>query len=244
MKTLFFDCRSGVCSDMILSGLLDMGLDLDCPAKTELRELVTAELNADAIARMEGHHHHDHEEGHHHTSYKQILAIIDKAPLTEGAKAMAGNIYRVIAQGEAKVHGTDLDHVHFHEVGRIDAIMNILLIAAGIDTIGADDIVCSDIHDGCGTIMCSHGEIPVPVPAVMAIRESEEAKKLHYSFVEDKIEDEMVTPSGLGILVGIGARFGYFPEDDAVLARGMGRGAKDLGLPGMEITLLEDGEFE
>ena len=62
--------------------------------------------------------------------------------------------------------------------------------------------------------------------------------------MQDKIEDEMVTPSGLGILVGIGARFGYFPEDDPVLARGMGRGAKDLGLPGMEITLLEDGEFE
>ena len=119
MKTLFFDCRSGVCSDMILSGLLDMGLDLDCPAKTELRELVTAELNAGAIAHMEGHEHHDHEccgheAGHHHTGYKQILSIIEKAPLTDGAKAMAKNIYRVIAEAEAKVHGTDLEHVHFH----------------------------------------------------------------------------------------------------------------------------------
>ena len=237
MKTLFIDCRSGVCTDMILSGLLDMGLNIDCAETTAIRELVIEELNPHICG-------HAGEDGHHHTSYATVRRIIEKAPLTEEARAIASKIYEVIARSEAAVHGTDLENVHFHEVGRAEAIMNILAVAMCIGDLSPDDIVCSDIHDGCGTIECSHGMIPVPVPAVQAMKELPETKALHLSFVQDAIESEMVTPSGLGILVGIGARFGYYPEDDTVLARGMGRGGRELGLPGMEITLLEDGEFE
>lgn len=237
MKTLFIDCRSGVCTDMILSGLLDMGLNIDCAETTAIRELVIEELNPHIYG-------HAVEDGHHHTSYATVRRIIEKAPLTEEARTIASKIYEVIARSEAAVHGTDLENVHFHEVGRAEAIMNILAVAMCIDDLSPDDIVCSDIHDGCGTIECSHGTIPVPVPAVQAMKELPETKALHLSFVQDAIESEMVTPSGLGILVGIGARFGYYPEDDPVLARGMGRGGRELGLPGMEITLLEDGEFE
>lgn len=243
MKTLYFDCRNGVCSDMILSGLLGLGIDLDCEAKHDLEHLAGAE------------HHHDHDDdchdhgaehhhAHSHRSYTEICQIIEKAPISPNAKKLAGNIYRTIACAEAKVHKESLETVHFHEVGRPEAIVNIISIAVAIDAIGADDLVCSDIHDGQGTIECSHGTIPVPVPAVMAIRESEEAKKLGYVYETDQVETELVTPSGLGILVGLGARYGYYPEDDSVLARSVGHGTRDTGRGGMEITLLEDGDME
>lgn len=242
MKTLYIDCQNGVCSDMLLSGFKEMGFGPSEENVHELEHLCGCHHHhgEEHGGCCDGDHHHHH---HHSASYTEICGIIDAAKISDGAKKIAKNIYETIAKAEAKVHGESLETVHFHEVGRPRAIVNIISIAMAVEEMEADDIVCTDIHDGKGTVECSHGTIPVPVPAVMAIRESEKAKKLRHVYVSENIDMELVTPSGLGILVGIGARHGYYPEDDLVITSGVGHGTRNTGKGGMNITLLEDGEF-
>jgi len=234
MKKLYIDCTNGVCSDMVLSALLGLGMDVDCEAKHELEHTLNIEHS----------HHHDHHHDHHHhehshRSYKEICKIINEAPISPNAKATALEIYSVIAHAEAFVHETTMEEVHFHEVGRPEAILNIISIAVCLDATGADEILCSDIHDGKGVIECSHGIIPVPVPAVMAIRDDERTKALGYTYVTEEVETELVTPSGLGILVGIGAKQAEYPQG-SVIARATGYGTRDTGRGGLEITLIEE----
>ena len=157
--------------------------------------------------------------------------------MTENAKRIAIDIYTAIAKAEAEVHGADLDTVHFHEVGRDRAVLNIAGTAAAADIIGADEIYASPLHDGHGTIICSHGEIPVPVPAVAAMK-----KQCDLEFVTEDIEMEMVTPSGLGTLIGLGAKNagGKKPEDfGTVTAKGTGKGTRDTGRGGLVISLAK-----
>lgn len=153
-----------------------------------------------AHAHSRGHSHvHAHNHGHGR-SYGEVAAIIENSGFSSQAKKTAHNIYGHIAEAEAKVHGASLETVHFHEVGRDEAIQNALGIGMALEAIAPDAIYTSPICDGKGTIICSHGEIPVPVPAVMALR-----KKCSYAFQQADINMEMVTPSGLASLMGIGA---------------------------------------
>lgn len=152
----------------------------------------------------DGHSHgHDHSPNHEHghgRSYQEVVALIERSGFSSQAKKTARNIYGHIAEAEAKVHGATLKTVHFHEVGRDEAVKNALGIGMALEAIAPDIIYTSSICDGKGTVVCSHGEIPVPVPAVMALRE-----KCSYAFQQADINMEMVTPSGLASLMGIGA---------------------------------------
>lgn len=146
---------------------------------------------------------HDHSHNHEHShgrSYQEVVALIERSGFSSQAKKTARNIYGHIAEAEAKVHGATLETVHFHEVGRDEAVKNALGIGIALEAIAPDIIYTSPICDGKGTVVCSHGEIPVPVPAVMALRE-----KCSYAFQQADINMEMVTPSGLASLMGIGA---------------------------------------
>lgn len=213
---LHFDCTSGISGDMIFKALTLMGGD---------------GVWAEHVEIPEGNEHTD---GHHHRSYEEVKYIIDDSLMPDKVRETAHAIYAVIAEAEAKVHGTDIEHVHFHEVGRDQAIRNIIGCAGAVKSLFIDEIYCSEIHDGSGTIQCSHGEIPVPVPAVQAMME-----KSDYVFVTDEdVNTELVTPSGLAILMGIGAKYTPdFPEG-VVVQQVVIKGERDTGKEGLKVSLI------
>lgn len=223
MKTLYFDCRSGISGDMVLEALIALQEKPD-EARTAIAAIRKEIEVAALILRHQPHHHgHDHShENHDHThphthdhahtaqdsthfhrSYHDVKHIIADACADPAVQEIARSIYAVIAAAESSVHESSLEELHFHEVGRNQAIGNILGAAWCVNNLQADSILCSEIYDGHGTVQCAHGVIPVPVPAVMAMR-----KNCSLSFREADVEGEMVTPSGLSILIGIGAQTG------------------------------------
>lgn len=231
-KVLYFDCTCGISGDMAFHGLMELCADV---------EAVNQKINTiDVVHHHHHEHEHDHSENHdhhehHHTSYKDVKHIIGHSQLTEHEKQIALNIYAVIAKAEAKVHESTLEDVGFHEVGRIEAIRNIAGIAVCIERLGVEEIYCSPVHDGKGFIHCSHGLIPVPVPAVMAMRE-----ECDYTFVMDEVETEMVTPSGLGVLMGIGAVCIAQPPMGEVAGTVEVKGTRDIGKDGgLKVSLIE-----
>ena len=230
MRIIYIDCNNGISSDMALAALLEAGAD------SAFVDAEKEKIHA-AIHRADGGAHH-HEEGHHHDhphrGYRQIIELIEDAGLTEQTEKYLTDIYTVIAKAESEVHGEDLDTVHFHEVGRDEALLNLTGTAAAAASLGPDRIICSPVHDGHGTIKCSHGIIPVPVPAVTAMK-----KYCDYTFVTDDIDTEMVTPSGLGVLIGLGAVCGEEP-DGTPASRGEGKGSRDIGRDhGLIISIYE-----
>ncbi len=144
----------------------------------------------------EGGHHHEH--GHHsheHRGLPEILEIIGKGDLTARAKETAGRIFRILAEAESKAHGVSLEQVHFHEVGAVDSIVDIVAAAVCLDNLGITDVIVTRLNEGQGTIRCQHGVLPVPVPAVMNIVA---AHKLPLHITETK--GELVTPTGAAIV--------------------------------------------
>lgn len=220
---LYFDCTSGVSGDMILNALIGLGADIGAA-----EGLVIGEGNSHLQVHHEEHHHS-------HRSHREIKTLIRESGLPEQVKDTMLSIYKVIAAAEAKVHQSDEENVHFHEVGREQAIRNIAGIAAALADLGVDGIYCSELHDGKGFIQCSHGRIPVPVPAVMAMRE-----RCDYRFVIDEIETEMVTPSGLGVLIGIGAVCAQEPPQGKVVKTAVAKGGRDTGKEGLKAMLIKE----
>lgn len=244
MKTLYIDCTNGVCADMFISGFRGLGVEVPEGLEEDVLHAVHHVLEDHGHSHGDGHHHHDdHGAGHGHshdhahahgTSYQDVKHIIAHVKADDRAKETAQEIYRAIAVAEAKVHEATLDTVHFHEVGRPQAIVNVMTVAAMLTEIGADRIVCSEIHDGQGTIECSHGVIPVPVPAVRAMMDS-----CDYVFKQEAVETELVTPSGLGMLIGMRAVCASRPQG-SIIAKGIGYGGRDTGRGGMEIYLIDE----
>lgn len=223
MKLLYIDCTSGISGDMLLKALRDLGADT---SRVESLSL--------ALPQEADRHHHRHDHLHTHRSHREVKGIIENSAMPRPVKDTALSIYRVIAAAEAKVHGSDMENVHFHEVGRDEAIQNIAGIASALDSLEVEKIYCSDIHDGKGFITCSHGRIPVPVPAVMAMRET-----CGYTFVTEDIETELVTPSGLGALLGIGAEPAKEQPEGKVLKTAVAKGGRDTGKEGLKVSLIE-----
>ena len=223
---LYFDCTSGVSSDMILNALTGLGADTGAAQRLRIEE--------------EGHSQHSHGgHAHHHShrSHREIRRLSEESELPQPVKDIMCSIYLVIARAEAKVHESDVENVHFHEVGRPQAIRNIAGIAVGLEDLGVQEILCSELHDGKGFIECSHGRIPVPVPAVMAMRET-----CDYVFATEDIETEMVTPSGLGVLMGIGAKYTEDMPRGRVVKTAVAKGGRDTGKEGLKAFLIEEGE--
>lgn len=228
---LYFDCTSGVSSDMVLKALIQLGGETG-----EAEKLDLPDHSHDHSHSHEGHEHdHGHHHHHHgHRSHQEVKKLIMDSDLSEEVKDTALAVYQVIARGEAKVHGDTIEEVHFHEVGRDEAIRNIVGIAAALKSLQITDIYCSALHDGKGFIECSHGTIPVPVPAVMAMREN-----CDYKFVTEEIETELVTPSGLGILMGIGARYTGEMPPGKIVKTALAKGGRDTGKEGLKACLIQ-----
>ena len=222
MNRLYFDCSNGISGDMVLNGLAALGVPSE--------EIAEALKGAVSCSGGCGHDHsHD---THSHRSYIEIKEMILNSGLSDNAKQTACSIYQTIAEAEAEVHGTLLEETHFHEVGRDEAILNIMGVAFCLDRLQIKEIYCGIICDGHGFIQCSHGEIPVPVPAVMAMR-----KNCDYRFERVDVATELVTPSGLGTLIGIGAQYvEAMPETEACVMV-EAKGKRNTGRGGLKIYM-------
>lgn len=189
-----------------------------------------------------GHRHdlaHEHSHEHHHDHVHRHLAevehIIDGAAMTDSARALAKRIFRIVAEAEAKAHGVPVESVHFHEVGAVDSIVDIIAIAVLAEDLGADGCVVTGLHEGHGTIMCQHGELPVPVPAVLNIAEAH-GIALHPTAVHG----EMVTPTGIAAAAALRTQ-STLPAAYRVLKSGIGLGSRDFGKANfLRALLIED----
>ncbi len=169
-------------------------------------------------------HDHSHEAGHqHHHAHrglKEIRQIIGNAAISATAKEKAIKIFEALGAAEAKVHNSDIEKIHFHEVGAIDAIVDITCAAAGAEALGVDAIVCSPLNVGGGMVQCAHGTFPVPAPATLELLR-------HAPVYSGEIQKELVTPTGAAIVNVLASRFSNFPAMKTEKT-GYGAGSRDF----------------
>jgi pyridinium-3,5-bisthiocarboxylic acid mononucleotide nickel chelatase len=168
-----------------------------------------------AVPHEHGHSHshsqahgHQHEHGvkhsHSHRGLKEIRQIIQAAGISQSAKDRAIRIFEALGAAEAKVHNTDIEDIHFHEVGAIDAIVDIVCASVGAEALGVDEWICSPLNVGGGTVVCAHGAFPIPAPATLELLR-------HAPVYSGEIQKELVTPTGAAIVSVLASRFSHFP---------------------------------
>lgn len=167
-------------------------------------------------------HSHGHSHSHIHRNLSDIYRIIERLDSKEEVKELARNMFLIVAEAEAKAHGLPIDEVHFHEVGAIDSIVDIISVAVCLDNLGVKDVVVSPLAEGHGQIRCQHGVIPVPVPATANIAA---AHGLALRLTDR--EGEMVTPTGAAIAAAVRTRE-KLPAACRIVKTGMGAGKKDF----------------
>ena len=259
MRTLYFECFSGISGDMTIASLLDLGVDkqvlLDAidslnidGYKIKISEVQRCGITAkkfDVILDSDEHEHnhshshdhehehdhnhshdhdhsHDHEHNHSHEHHHRGVNDINNANITSNAKDLALRIFDVLADAEAKVHGVGKEEVHFHEVGAIDSIIDIVGIAVCIDNLEVDRFVCSRIYEGQGHVFCQHGKVPVPAPATLEL-----FRKHSIPFKIIDVEGEMVTPTGAALIAAINPDFKEFAKGE-IKQVGIGAGTKEF----------------
>ena len=229
MRILYLKCENGVSGDMVLNALTDL---------TDDPQAVHSEIHriSHGIRHVHTHHEHvhEHEHSHFHRSYSEVKKIIDSAEVDNEVKTVAQQIYAVIAKAESAVHGDSLEELHFHEVGRDQAIANVLGVALCINSLQADHVAVSEICDGHGTVQCAHGILEVPVPAVRAMLDD-----CDLVYRQTEYEGEMVTPSGLAMVIGIGAVTGDKPDGEPV-RKAEAFGGRRVGEHGLIAELYMD----
>ena len=166
------------------------------------------------------HAHGAHSHHHEHRSFSEILTIIEGADLTEGARTRAQRIFTILAEAESRAHGVPVPEVHFHEVGAVDSIVDIVAAAVCLDNLGIERVAIPVLYEGRGTVRCQHGIIPVPVPAVTWIAQ---ASGLHLH--QTAVEGELVTPTGAAIAAAICTQQ-ELPKQYQIGAVGMGAGKR------------------
>ncbi|MFC4386342.1 LarC family nickel insertion protein [Gracilibacillus marinus] len=164
-------------------------------------------------------HHHSHEHHHHHRTYKDIVSMINESELSNKTKEMALEMFKGIGQAEAKIHGQSLDDVHFHEVGAIDSIIDIVSVAILIDKLEIEKVIASHIPVGSGHIHIDHGTYPVPAPATLEILKGVPIKK-------SSLKGELTTPTGAAIIKVLVKEFSLGMPDLIVSEIGYGAGTK------------------
>ncbi len=171
-------------------------------------------------------HSHGHA-SHMHRGMKEIRDIINAGQLTEGARALALRIFEILAEAEAKAHGVPADEVHFHEVGAVDSIVDIVAAAFCFDNLGITEVVIESLSEGQGTVRCQHGILPIPVPAVVNI-----AAAHRLMLKPARVRGELVTPTGAAIAAAVRTKESL-PEQFLIKAVGLGAGKREYQLPGI-----------
>jgi uncharacterized protein (TIGR00299 family) protein len=158
---------------------------------------------------------HENQHSHSHRGLKEIRQIINAASISKSAKDRAIRIFEALGAAEAKVHNTDIEKIHFHEVGAIDAIVDIVCASVGAEALGVDEWVCSPLNVGGGTVVCAHGAFPIPAPATLELLKNA-------PIYSGEIRKELVTPTGAAIVSVLASRFSQFP---AIKTEKIGYGA-------------------
>ena len=261
-KTLYLDCQAGIAGDMLVAALLDLGGKPALERLTQMLEKLSLEGFSVAVTRVkkagidccdfdvkldaahENHDHdmaylhglgdtsHDHDRHHAHRGLAQVEQVIDAVPLSERARGLARDAFRILARAEAKAHGLPIDQVHFHEVGAVDSIVDVLAAAFLIDDLDIERAIVPALTDGHGTIRCQHGVIPVPVPATLNICI---AHGLPLS--SSSVEGELVTPTGAALVAALEPELSL-PERYTIRAVGLGAGKRSYERPSILRAML------
>lgn len=261
-KTLYLDCQAGIAGDMLVAALLDLGGKPALERLTQMLEKLSLEGFSVSVTRVkkagidccdfdvkldaahENHDHdmaylhglgdtsHDHDHHHAHRGLAQVEQVIDAASLSDRARGLARDAFRILARAEAKAHGLPIDQVHFHEVGAVDSIVDVLAAAFLIDDLDIERAIVPALTDGHGTIRCQHGVIPVPVPATLNICI---AHGLPLS--SSSVEGELVTPTGAALVAALEPEFSL-PERYTIRAVGLGAGKRSYERPSILRAML------
>jgi len=229
MKILYFDCFAGIAGDMILGALVDAGLSLD-KLRHELGKLHLDgwEISAEKVmkkALSATRLHVETTEAHVHRGLPDITRIISGSILNEQIKKRSITAFARLADVEAAIHNKSVEEIHFHEVGALDAIIDIVGAMIGIHLLGIDRVISSPVHLGTGVVKSAHGELPVPAPATLALLQG-------VPVYSRGIEAELTTPTGAAILTTLTDEFGPLPLMEVKLI-GYGAGSRDLPLPNL-----------
>ncbi len=252
MRVAYFDCFSGISGDMALGALLSAGA-----SEQALREVWSSlpiagwgyrfeKVTVNGIEAVDVTIDSGEEQPHRHLS--DVLEIIEKSTASVWAKGWARAVFESLAQAEASVHGTTPERVHFHEVGAVDSIADILGVCVLLDDLGVQQVECSPLPVSRGFVRSAHGVIPVPPPAVMELLKGVEVAP------DDEVQGETVTPTGAALMATLARRFGGYPRM-RIEGTGYGAGKKRFGarpnllrvvvgesvpnLPAQETVLLE-----
>lgn len=161
-----------------------------------------------------GHHHHEHR------GLKEITHIIEHSVMTDNAKKIALRIFEILAKAESKAHNVPVDQVHFHEVGAVDSIVDIVAVAVCLDNLGITEVIVPVLYEGRGTVRCQHGILPIPVPAVANV-----VSENHLCLKMTEVEGELVTPTGAAIVAAIKTK-DKLPEKFEIQKVGIGAGKR------------------
>ena len=236
MRIAYLDCASGISGDMTLGALVDAGADLaaiqagiDSLGLTSCR-LVRSEVKKRGFRATQIVVEHEPEHAHRHLHH--ITAMIDRGQLSARARELATRIFRKLAEAEAKVHGSTIEKVHFHEVGAVDSITDIVGAAIGFDLLGIDRIECSPIPTGRGFVEIAHGRSSIPAPATGELLRGVPLAPLD-------VEGELTTPTGAAIVAALAESFGPLP---AMTVESIGYGAGQKEFPQANILRILVGE--
>lgn len=221
------------------SGISAVDFDVLLDHEHENHDHDMAYLFGETAPEEEEHHHHHHGHPHEHRSLQDVLAVIDGTQMTQGAKELAGRIFRIVAEAESEVHARPLNEVHFHEVGAIDSIVDIISIAVCFDDLREkeqiSDVVVPVLYEGTGTVRCQHGVLPIPVPAVAAIVRKH-GIRMH--LIPDL--GEFVTPTGAACVAALRTS-DQLPAEFVIRKTGLGAGKRAYRRAGVvRAMLLED----
>ena len=205
MKVAYFDCFAGISGDMTLGALVDAGLSF-AALKSELDKLSVREFTL-SQRRVEKHGiagtkiDVNAREGHVHRHLKDVLEIINNSAISASAKEKAARVFQKLAEAEAKIHGTTIEAVHFHEVGAVDAIVDVVGAIVGLELLDIEAIYASKFRFGSGHTRGAHGAMPVPVPAVVEMTKGFPSERTDIPY-------ELVTPTGAALLTALASNIG------------------------------------
>jgi uncharacterized protein (TIGR00299 family) protein len=239
LRIAYFDCIGGISGDMAVAGLLDAGVELDA-LRNHLEKLDLPGYKLSASRTQKG--------GIAATSFEvevgpdqayrnieDITRIIETSGLSEGVKGASLRVFQRLAEAEAKVHGTLPEDVHFHEIGAVDSIVDIVGTCIALELSGVEEVACSPLPIGRGFVECAHGKLPLPAPATAELLAG------GVPIYPAGIEGETVTPTGAALVTTLAARFGGVPSM-RVSKLGYGAGKADFAVPNLLRVIIGEGE--
>lgn len=241
MKFAYCDCFSGISGDMFLGALVDAGVSVDYlqsqlglleihePMEIKVTEVHKGSMRACSVDIVVG-------ESHHHRHLSDIQQMIDASQLSDRVKQTSQAIFHTLAEAEARVHGTDIAKVHFHEVGALDSIADIVGCAIGLEALEIERLYSSALPFSGGKVHTQHGLLPVPAPATLEI-----LSKAHAPMTPSSVEFELVTPTGAAILASLAT---FERPNLVVTGVGVGAGKRDLEWPNILRLILGESTVE